>query len=332
MSGTVDHRNILPVQLDNTKAKSTCMSLTHCALINCRSIIYKSADFQVELVHNKVDICSLTETWIREDDTTTVSQISPPGYKAISVPRSNKQGEGIAVVYKDSIKIRRSNTYDYSSMECTDFVVSLPGLSLNMAVIYRPPNKSVLSFTNDFLDYIERNINSPGKLLLTGDFNIHVNNLESPDTNTFLYVLDSLGLHNHIGFPTHHLNNTLDLVIMSVQDKFIESSRPGRLFSDHNMVYFNLTTSKQFNKAKEITYRKLKNINIANFSKDVESHLTSIHTDSMPLAGKIRLYRGTLEEILDKHAPLRTKRVPDRVKIPWFSDEVAAAICDRKES
>ena len=212
------------------------------------------------------------------------------------------------------------------------FVVSLPGLSLNTAVIYRPSNKSVLSFANDFLDYMERNINSPGRLLLTGDFNIHVNNLESPDTNTFLDVLDSFGLHNHIGFPTHHLNNTLDLVITSGQDKFIESSRPGRLFFDHNMVYFNLTTPRQSNKTKEITYRKLKNINIVNFSKDVESHLTTIHTDSLPLDGKIRLYRGTLEEILDKHAPLRTKRVPDRVKIPWFNDEVAAAIHDRKKA
>ena len=140
---------------------------------------------------------------------------------------------------------------------------------------------------------MERNINSPYKLLLTGDFNIHVNNFKSPDTNTFLDVLDSFGLHNHIEFLTNHLNNTLDLVITSVQDKFIESSRPGRLFSDHNMVYFNLTTSKQFNKTKEITYRKLKNINTVNFNKDVESHLTTIHTDSLPLAGKIRLYRGT---------------------------------------
>ena len=215
------------------------------------------------------------------------------------------------MVYKDSIMIRRSNTYDYSSMKCTDFVVSLPGLSLNMAVMYRPPNKSVLSFANDLLDYMERNINSPGKLLLTGDFNIHVNNLESPDTNTFLDVLDSFGLHFDIEFLTHCLNNTLDLVITSGQDKFIESSRPSRLFSDHNMVYFNLTTPKQSYKTKEIIYRKLKNINIANFSKDVESHQTTIHTDSLPLAGKIRLYRGTLEKILDKHAPLRTERVSE---------------------
>ena len=70
-------------------------------------------------------------------------------------------------------------------MECSDFAVYLPGLSLNMAVIYRPPDKLVPSFVNDFLDYMERNINSTGKLLLTGDFIIHVTDLESPDTNTF---------------------------------------------------------------------------------------------------------------------------------------------------
>ena len=93
MSWTVDHRNILSVQLDNIKAKLTFMPLTHCALSNCRSTINKSADFQVELVHNKVDICSLTETWIREDDTTIVSQICAPSYKAISVLRSNREEE-----------------------------------------------------------------------------------------------------------------------------------------------------------------------------------------------------------------------------------------------
>ena len=65
MSQIIDCRNILPVPLDNTNVKSTSMSLTDCALINCRSVINKSADLKVRLVHNKVDICSLTETWIK---------------------------------------------------------------------------------------------------------------------------------------------------------------------------------------------------------------------------------------------------------------------------
>ena len=218
-----DYRNIVTVQLNDNKSKSICGSRVNCALINCRSAVNKSTELQVELVQNRIDICSLTETWFRDGDTAAETQICPPGYKVISVPRSDRQGGGIAIVHRDSITIQRTNTYNYPTMECSDFAVSLPGLTLNMAVIYRPPDKPIRSFVSDFLDYIERNINLTGKLLLTGDFNVHVNKPESPDVNTFLDVLDSFGLCNHISFLTHHLNNTLDLVITHVMKILLEA-------------------------------------------------------------------------------------------------------------
>ena len=71
---------------------------------------------------------------------------------------------------------------------------------------------------------------------------------------------------------------------------------------------------------------------MTNFNKDVELHLTINYSDTLPLSGKIQLYRSTLGEILDKHAPLKMKKVPNRVKIPWFNDEVAAAIHNRRRA
>ena len=71
---------------------------------------------------------------------------------------------------------------------------------------------------------------------------------------------------------------------------------------------------------------------MANFNKDVESHVTTNYTATLPLAGNIWLYRSTLEEIHDKHTPLKTKKVSDRVNIPWFNDDVAAAIHDRRKA
>ena len=78
----------------------------------------KSTELQVELVQNRIDICSLTEPWIRDGDTASETQICPPGYKVISVPRTNRKGGAIAIVYRDSITIQRSNTYNYPTMEC----------------------------------------------------------------------------------------------------------------------------------------------------------------------------------------------------------------------
>ena len=87
---SIDYRNILTVQPIDTKIKSMCESQIHCALINCRSVVNKSTELQVELVQNRIDICFLTETWIRDDYTAAETQICPPGYKATSVPRSNR--------------------------------------------------------------------------------------------------------------------------------------------------------------------------------------------------------------------------------------------------
>ena len=99
-----------------------------------------------------------------------------------------------------------------------------------------------------------------------------------------------------------------------------------RLFSDHNIVYFNITTLKQPNTIKEITYRKLKNINMTNFNKDVELHLNTHYSDKLSLTEKIQLYRNTLRVTRDRHAPLKRRKVPDRIILAWFSDKIATAV------
>ena len=147
----------------------------------------------------------------------TPVQFCPPGFKSISISRKDRTGGSIAVVYKDILTLRPRATHGYSSMECGSFSIELPKSTINMSVIYRPPNSSMPVFTIDFLDLIETSINENGKLLILGDLNISMNNPDSPDTNIFQDVLDSLGLHNHITFPTHRQHNTLDLIITEIK-------------------------------------------------------------------------------------------------------------------
>ena len=85
-------------------------------------------------------------------------------------------------------------------MECSNFSVDPPMSTINLLVIYRPPKSSVPVFAIDFLDLLENSINENGRLLILGDFNIPINNPDSPDTSIFQDVLDSLGLENHIRF------------------------------------------------------------------------------------------------------------------------------------
>ena len=82
-------------------------------------------------------------------------------------------------------------------MECTNFVLSLLNITLNVCVSYRPPTTSVLAFCDEITDYIERNINSNGKILLVWDANIPYNQQDHLDTVLFKDVPDGLNLHNH---------------------------------------------------------------------------------------------------------------------------------------
>ena len=59
-------------------------------------------------------------------------------------------------------------------------------LTINLSVIYRPPNSSVPVFAIDFLDLLENCINENGRLLISGDLNIPINN---PDCSQTIILL-----------------------------------------------------------------------------------------------------------------------------------------------
>ena len=67
-------------------------------------------------------------------------------------------------------------------------------------------------------------------LVLTGDFNIHVNIGSDSDAVRFLDLLSSMGLQQHISFSTHISGNTLDLLISRTLDSnLIHDVRPGAM-------------------------------------------------------------------------------------------------------
>ena len=74
-----------------SKAKHVNLSL---ADINDCSVKNKIASLQHYLCDSRIDICAITETWIKRDDPLQASDIPPPGYSIISVPRPDGQQGG----------------------------------------------------------------------------------------------------------------------------------------------------------------------------------------------------------------------------------------------
>ena len=76
------------------------------------------------------------------------------------------------------------------------------------------------SFTS-LLDYLESVVMSTGKLLITGDFNFHVDVPTDPINIHFRDLLDAMGLVQHVKQPTHIHGHTLDLIITRQSDDFV---------------------------------------------------------------------------------------------------------------
>ena len=256
------------------------------------------------MVNNNLDLCILTETWIKEGDTITPTRLCPNGYKSLSISRQDKVGGGIAIVYKTELNISIARDEPYKTMELSSFIISSGNRQINLITIYRLPDTDVLEFCNELANLLKTNINLSGELILLGDFNIAVSKLFNAEPATFLDVLDSFNLVNKVDRPTHRLSNTLDLIILDANSSIIPIIKVDRLFSDHNIVFFDISLPHTITTSKVKFYRKLKNINLEGFIKDIGEFCLNNPTGPS-LEDNMNHYHMMLQTILDIHAPIK---------------------------
>ena len=156
----------------------------------------KTADFKVELTEHNLNVCALTETWIKEGDNNMAIQLCPDGYSSVSIPREGRIGGGIAIMHKSEITLRSKTIYNYQTMECADFPFDFQNVLVNLCVIYRLPNTSIVAFCKDLTDHQERNVTSPGRMIIVSDINIPTYQEQHPYTVLFEEALDGLNLRN----------------------------------------------------------------------------------------------------------------------------------------
>ena len=178
-----------------------------------------------------------------------------------------------------------------------------------------------MQFCSELADLLEGNIvHDHGHLILTGDFNIHMDNPENPDTIIFNGFLESFGLTNFVGFPTHQSNHTIELMITH-HSSIIKLVRQGEFFSDHCFINANLHIDRPIHPKKIVTYRKLKNIDKIKFNCDLMDAFI-FRNQLTTLEEHVSSYNTILTETLEKHAPIKTKAIRDTLHFPWCNENI----------
>ena len=200
--------------------------------------------------------------------------------------------------------------------------------AVRIIAVYRPPYSeahpvTANMFFDEFANYLENVVMCPGILVITGDFNFHLDDPTNSDANTFTELLETFGLLQHISLPTHVSGHTLDLLITrSSNDISICSTNVSSLrISDHYFVHGKLSIPRPHLLVEKVKFRKLKQINVEAFKSDLKA--SDLCTTSWSnLDDMVKCYDETLTGLLESHAPLKTKVIVVRPRVPWFSEEL----------
>ena len=305
--------NCISVNINNSLLlPNNFKNLSFC-LMNTRSLNNKAAEFTDFICDHQPDIVALTETWFHEHETAARSLCTPTAYKLLDHPRSGRHGGGTGVLFRNNLTVNRVSAAELRSFEYSEWNIKAGSRPIRLVVVYRIPYSdihpvSTTIFFDEFSKFLESAVLCTDQLLITGDFNIHVDVTDDVDAVKLQELLESTGLQQHVNVPTHIRGHTLDLIITRHSENIVTSPpRTDYIFSDHMPVHCNLLVNKPRLKKTHISYRKVKSINVDALCNDLSNSDLCKNMLSMELNDLVDCYNHTLSSSLDRHAPVNHK-------------------------
>ena len=304
---------------------------------NVQSINNKCNDVLGHIVDRELDIVFITETWLTAQFDHTTANVKDYGY-VLEHKFRNGRGGGVGFLIKQCYKFSNVKSESFNTFE--HHIVTLKcsyGQKVLLVVVYRLQDHSFSDFYSDFKALLMYICSMCDNLIIAGDINIHLNKLNDSNTKKFNKILVTFDLIQHIdiSIPTHKLGNTIDRVITSHNLCNIFNILTEDLsLGDHFLISFKAEIHTDMQLMKEISFRRVKNINHPVFSVDLKNSLDLVTEECNSLSFKEAIihYKNNTAAVLDKHAPLVTKAVRVVSSAPWFDSEYSLLRRERRKA
>ena len=177
-------------------------------------------------------------------------------------------------------------------------------------------------FLDDFTNWLSERLPDYKNVIITGDFNIHINNEDNyNDALIFLDMITATGIQVHNRFPTHRQGNMLDLIMSkSILELEVMTCHSGPLMLDHCLVQCELHACQEDMVRKTINYQKFRNLNTIELVDDME--LGRLDFNEKDLHNLVIECENKIRKAFDQHTPEIKCSIVLRHKFPWFNDEI----------
>ncbi len=158
------------------------------------------------------------------------------------------------------------------------------------------------------------------KVLIVGDFNIHVDNEKDALGSAFIDILNSIGVRQHVSGPAHCRNYTLDLILShGIDVNGVEILQQSDAISNHYLVLCKLHIDKTVNSTRCYKY----GTTITSTTKDCFvsnlpdlSQFLSISNSADKLDDVTETMDSLFSSILDMVAPLCLRKIRENSPTP----------------
>ena len=261
----------------------------------------------------------------------------PAGYRIVDMPRPGYDAaigtnhEGIAIIFSNSFISRiLPVSFQPHSFElllchfCSSFYKFI------LVIVYRPSCLTVTeTFFNEFTNLLELIASYNSMVILTGDFNIHVDDVNDNSALRLADLLDAFGLLQHVRGSTHVRRHTIDLLITlpTCSPTIVNVKLPG-IISDHSLVTCTFALQRPTLVQRHLITRQLNSIDGEAFFDAVRR--SSICADIGQLVdyscNELRvLFHAELWLIVDDFAPSVHITTTVRFALPWVDGGCAAS-------
>lgn len=302
------------------------------ASLNINSLIAHIEELRVFIDCTKIDILMINETKL--DQHIKDNEIHLPGYELVRKDRiiNGRNGGGVCIYLKSNLNFHIREDLNDNELEfLTVEVRNLRSKSFLVSSWYRPPKSSPDLFCR-FERLIDKIDSNNLELYLLGDLNCNLlPNAFDENKNALLNVFDIYGLTQLIKEPTRITQTSqtlLDLCITNFPDKISKSGIIHVGISDHSLIYAIRKSNYMNIGSRNIIKRDLRHFNETCFLNDLNQiNWNEVSSFDDPDQMWV-VWRDNLMNVIDKHAPLRRKRIGKK-RSQWITPEVMSMMHKR---